>query len=79
MGDQDGQGSELIAGVGGAPMAIASDHERDFAPIPRQHLVARFFRAAASGGVGLTARIRDERFRLKTDHQAQRARFMMRD
>ena len=58
-------------------MGIASDRERDFAPIPLQHLVARFFRAVASGSVGLTARIRDERFRLKADHQAQRSGFMM--
>ena len=48
----------------------------DFAPICRQHFVARFFRALASDSVGLTAKTRDERFRLKCDHQAQRAGFM---
>jgi hypothetical protein len=56
-------------------LVIASDRQRDFAPIRRQHFVARFFRALASHSVGLTAKIRDERFRLKGDHQAQRAGF----
>jgi len=58
-------------------LLFASDRLPDFAPIRRQHLVARFFRAQASDRVGLTAKIRDERFRLKGDHQAQRPGFMV--
>jgi hypothetical protein len=52
-------------------LVLASDRQRDFAPIRRQDFTARFFRALASYGVGFTAKIGHERFRLRSDHQAQ--------
>jgi hypothetical protein len=58
-------------------LVFASDRFPDFAPIRRQRLGACFFRALPSDSVGLAAKIRDERFRLKGDHQAQRPGFMV--
>jgi hypothetical protein len=52
-------------------VVLASDRQRDFAPIGRHHFTARFLLALASDSLGFTANIAHERFRLQSDHQAQ--------
>jgi hypothetical protein len=48
---------------------LAGDRERDFAPIPREKGVARFFGATNRFAIRLIAEAGHERFRFETDRE----------
>jgi hypothetical protein len=53
------------------PSRLAGDRERDFAPIPREKVAACLFSAPASFGVGLAAKVGNQRFRFEGDREPQ--------
>jgi hypothetical protein len=54
-----------------APSRFTCDRERDFAPIPREKVAACLFSAPASFGVGLAAKVGNQRFRFEGDGEPQ--------